>query len=297
MVTTNKGPIHALGVWNAGDDRFHSILSPREAKDIIKASYRRGIRHFDTAFSYKGADSLLFSALRELGAKREEYHLWSKVMPLPTMEKKVEATLRRLGSEYLDILMLHWPTEEESLFESLKTLEHLQASGKAKEIGVSNFPLTLLEKCRKDFPISYHERPLSLIWNKDWQEEKKLPIKTIAYAPGGFGLLGGRYTPSTPPEDSRRDIAALSSPSFPILLEALSTLSEKYSVSPYSIALSWVEEERPWATAMGAGKVEHLDTKTIELSEEEKNTLERLAEEITSSYPMDNIFSHNWLIR
>ena len=109
MKTKNNEVITALGLWNMGACAFHSPLPPREGKDLIKKAFRKGIRAFDTAFSYSEADSMLYSAMREAGIEREEYEIWSKVMPLPTMRKKVDASRRRLGSDYFDILMIHWP--------------------------------------------------------------------------------------------------------------------------------------------------------------------------------------------
>ena len=276
---------------------FHTPLSPREGKDIIKKAYKKGIRAFDTAFSYSGADSMLYSAMREMGVKRDEYEIWSKVMPLPTLRKKVDVSRRRLGSDYFDILMLHWPTREDSLFSSLKTLESLKNEGITKEIGVSNFPLSLLSEIIKDFSISYHERPLSLIWNKEWEEEKKLPINTIAYSPGGFGLLSGNYSPTNPPKDERKTIKALYSPLFPSLLEEIKTLGHKYNVSPYFISLSWVSEMEPWAIVRGVGKEEDLDIMTIQLEEDEVDNLSSIAKEISLSNSSDNIFSHNWMLQ
>ena len=276
---------------------FHTPLSPRDGKDIIKKAYKKGIRAFDTAFSYSEADSMLYSAMREMGVKRDEYEIWSKVMPLPTLRKKVDVSRRRLGSDYFDILMLHWPTREDSLFSSLKTLESLKNEGITKEIGVSNFPLSLLSEIIKDFSISYHERPLSLIWNKEWEEEKKLPINTIAYSPGGFGLLSGNYSPTNPPKDERKTIKALYSPLFPSLLEEIKTLGDKNNVSPYSISLSWVSEMEPWAIVRGVGKEEDLDIMTIQLEEDEVDNLSSIAKEISLSNSSDNIFSHNWMLQ
>ena len=276
---------------------FHTPLSPREGKDIIKKAYKKGIRAFDTAFSYSEADSMLYSAMREMGVKRDEYEIWSKVMPLPTLRKKVDVSRRRLGSDYFDILMLHWPTREDSLFSSLKTLESLKNEGITKEIGVSNFPLSLLSEIIKDFSISYHERPLSLIWNKVWEEEKKLPINTIAYSPGGFGLLSGNYSPTNPPKDERKTIKALYSPLFPSLLEEIKTLGHKYNVSPYFISLSWVSAMGPWAIVRGVGKEEDLDIMTLQLEEDEVDNLSSIAKEISLSNSSDNIFSHNWMLQ
>ena len=193
--------------------------------------------------------------------------------------------------------MLHWPTKEESLFSSLITLESLKNEGITKEIGVSNFPLSLLSEVIRDFPISFHERPLSLIWNKEWEEEKKLPINTIAYSPGGFGLLSGKYSPSNLPKDERKTIKALYSPLFPSLLEEIKTLGHKYNVSPYFISLSWVSAMGPWAIVRGVGKEEDLDIMTIQLEEDEVDNLSSIAKEISLSNSSDNIFSHNWMLQ
>ena len=276
---------------------FHTPLSPREGKDIIKKAYQKGIRAFDTAFSYSGADSMLYSAMREKGVSRDEYEIWSKVMPLPTLRKKVDASRRRLGSDYFDILMLHWPTKEESLFSSLITLESLKNEGITKEIGVSNFPLSLLSKVIRDFPISFHARPLSLISNKEWEQEKTLPINTTAYSPGGFGLLSGKYSPSNLPKDERKTIKALYSPLFPSLLEEIKTLGHKYNVSPYSIAYSWVYVSNPWAIVRGVGNEKDLDIVTIQLEEDEIKKLTSIAKEISLFNSSDNIFSHNWMLQ
>lgn len=276
---------------------FHAPLSGREGKNIIKKAFKKEIRAFDTAFSYSEADSMLYSAMREMGVKRDEYEIWSKVMPVPTLRKKVDASRRRLGSDYFDILMLHWPTTDQSLFSSLKTLESIKNENIAKEIGVSNFPITLLSKVIIDFPISYNERPLSLIWNKEWEKEKKLSINTIAYSPGGFGLLSGRYSLSNPPKDERKNIKALSSPLFPRLLEKIKKLGEKYNTSPYCIALSWVEAMKPWAIVRGAGREKDIEIKKVLLEEGETNELTSLADQISLSSSSDNIFSHNWLLQ
>ena len=280
-----------------GSCDFHSQLSPREGKNIIKKAWKSGIKAFDTAFSYNESDSILYSAMKEARVERDEYEIWSKVMPVPTLRKKVDASRRRLGSDYFDILMLHWPKGDESLFSSLKELESLKNEEVTREIGVSNFPLPLLSSVTKDFPISFHERHLSLIWNKDWKEERNLPIKTIAYSPGGFGLLSGKYSRDYPPQDDRRTIKAFSSPLFPLLMDKINTLSIKYGSSPYSIAYSWVEAMTPWAIVRGAGKEEDLHFNPPFLEEKDIEELTEIADKISLTSPSDNIFSHNWMLR
>ncbi len=275
-----------MGLWNLSSTPFHKALSPNEGKALIKQAYRKGIRYFDTAYSYGDAESMLAGAMRELG--RDDFHVISKVMPVPSAERKAETILRRIGREYADVLLIHWPSCGESLFKALRTLEKLKENGKALAIGVSNFPLPLLESICSDFCITFHERPLSLIWTRDWKEEKKLGLNTLAYAPLGMGILSGRYRAGEDPGDARARLAAISSPSLEKLLEAIG--------HDPATALSWVYGEKPFGVISGYSRMEDLDIldRIGILSENKREELEALAAEITAAEPSDNIFSHNW---
>lgn len=277
----------ALGLWNIGEDRFHTRLSSVEAKRIIKEAYRKGMTTFDSAYSYIDADTILYSALKELGIEREEWRIIEKIMPSPTLERKAEAALRRLHTSFLDIILIHWPAEETILYSSMKTLEKLKEAGKAGEIGVSNFPLPLLKKVSRDFPVTYHERPLSLLWDKDYEEEKKLDIRTLAYAPFGFGCL----------EENRAKLSPLffsSSEAAGKLREELKRISERKGCTVYSTALSWVYERKPYMIIRGASKTSQIDIPLVELNEEEDTLLSNLSRMITAETESDNIFNHKW---
>ena len=278
-----------LGLWNAGEDRFHSRLSAVDAKRIIKAAYRKGISTFDSAYSYLDADTLLRSALAEMNAERKDWKIIEKIMPVPTLGKKADTILGRLGTDYVDVLLIHWPAEDESINRALNTLEALKAKGKAKEIGVSNFPLELLKRIRKDYDITYHERPLSLVWNRDYREEKELGLKTLAYAPLGFGILGGT--------ERREKLEALPYAQSDTLRKLLRTLGEKaerHNTTPAAISYAWVREHQPWAVIRGVSSPAQLDIPSVTLTDDEERELTSLADEITSEAGSDNIFGHDW---
>lgn len=279
-----------LGLWNIGDDSFHRKLDSQEAKALIKSAIRGGITTFDSAFSYKEADSILSSAIRELKIKQEDIEVISKVMPVPTLEKKVDISLKRLSRDYLDILLLHWPSDSESVYSALKALEKLKAADKAKAIGVSNFPYSLLQKAYNDFPIEFHERPLSLIWTKDWDTEKKLNLRTLAYAPLGMGLLTGKYSKKDEIKDNRRNLYAWNLESFKELLAYLDSLDH----TPAETALSWVYCKKPYGIIQGASTIEDLKLSPYALDQETISKLDEFAELITSASTSDNIFSHNY---
>ena len=277
--------IAVMGLWNIGEGKFHRKLSAKEGKGLIKSAYRLGIRDFSSAYSYGDADSILSSAMKELRAS--DWKISTKVMPVPALRRKTETILKRLGRDHVDVLMLHWPAEDESLYRSLKELEKLKDEKVTEDIGVSNFPLPLLRRCSSDFEIRYHERPLSLIWNRDWNEEKTLGIRTLAYAPLGMGILSGKYHSPEDFQDDRRSVSAVGADSLTKLLGTLSGPEE---------ALSWVCHERPYAIISGfsspgdlpiLGKVEELNEKRAEM-------LTELADAVSSSFSRDNIFSHDW---
>ena len=276
----------AMGLWNLSGGSFHKTLEIREGKNLIKAAYKAGIRTFDTAFSYKEASSILSSAMREIG--KDDISIISKVMPVPTLRKKAEAELRRLNADCFDVLLIHWPTKEENLIESLEALSELKAEGRAKSIGVSNFPFSLLKRAVKRFPIEYHERPLSLIWSKDWEEEKALGLKTIAYSPLGMGILSGKYKMRDEITDSRVSLPFMKSSITDEILKEIYGKPEK--------ALSWVYSENPWCVVQGFSSPSQLETlsRITELEEEEKEHLSSLSDRLSEEIEADNIFAHSW---
>ena len=277
----------ALGLWNLSSSSFHRCLSPREGKNLIKAAWKAGIRTFDTAYSYAEASSLLFAAMREMGV-HDDVNIITKVMPVPTLRRRFETELRRMGRDYTDILLIHWPSEEPQLAESLETLTALKNEGKAKEIGVANFPVNLLRWAAERFPISYHERALSLVWSKGWEEEKHLGLRTIAYSPLGMGLLSGRYQKIEEITDRRKDLPILKTAAFPQILKEIKGTPDT--------ALSWVYGENPYGVISGFSTVSDLSIldRIAEIPEDRRKRLSALARLIDSTTDADNIFAHDW---
>ena len=284
-----------LGLWNMGEGLFHALLSPDESKDIIRAALDQGINAFDSAFSYKNADNYLSAVLKERRIERNSVEIISKVMAVPTLEKKADTSLKRLGTDYVDILLLHWPSDDASIFESMKKLERIKHSGKALEIGVSNFPFELLAKTASDFDITYHERPLSVLWTKGWDEEKTLGLKTIAYSPLAMGILAKDESELKSVQDARKDLEIFSSRHTQNAITAIGELADKYGITRKDAAISWVYKEAPEYIAMGASRKEHLLNNPVELSEEEMRMLSEIGAKIAAETVSDNIFSHSYL--
>lgn len=157
----------------------------------IQAAWDTGYRLIDTAMLYRNED-LLGTSLKTLGIPREALFITSKVAEIvqgydQTM-KAVEGSLKRLQTDSLDLLLIHWPVREH-FFETWKALEQLKANGQVRSIGVSNYTiahLELLATQAKEMPVvnqvEYHPylNQQALV---DYDREKD--IATQAWSPLG----------------------------------------------------------------------------------------------------------------
>jgi diketogulonate reductase-like aldo/keto reductase len=116
------------------------VAPGRETRATVEAALAAGYRHVDTAAVY-GNEEDVGAALRASGLPRDEVwvttKLWNRDQGAATTRAALEASLERLGLEYVDLYLLHWP--HELRLESWHLLERLHAEGLARSIGVSNF--------------------------------------------------------------------------------------------------------------------------------------------------------------
>lgn len=133
-VKLNNGvsiPQVGLGVWQSGG----------HTKPAVAAALAAGYRHIDTAAVY-GNEAPVGAALAESGLKREEVFittkLWNADHGYDKGLRAIEASLRRLKLEYVDLYLIHWPVAELRL-DTWRALEQLYADKRARAIGVSNF--------------------------------------------------------------------------------------------------------------------------------------------------------------
>lgn len=115
-----------------------------EAIAALRRGIELGLRHIDTAEMYGSgaAEEVVGEAIR--GVPREQLFITSKVLPSNATYKGTlaacERSLRRIGTQYLDLYLLHWPSSH-PLEQTMRALETLVEQGKARFIGVSNFDL------------------------------------------------------------------------------------------------------------------------------------------------------------
>lgn len=146
--TLNNGikmPMAGIGVF---------MMSPAEAEASVESALKSGVRLIDTANGYMN-ESGTGRGIKKSGVAREDIFLVTKLWPtVYEKETAVDETLKRLGTDYIDLLFLHQPTD--NWREGYKNIEKAYKEGKVKAIGLSNFPDELLKEAIGTMEIKPH---------------------------------------------------------------------------------------------------------------------------------------------
>lgn len=120
-------------------------------REGVADALRIGYRHIDTAQGYDN-ESEVGAGLKDAGVPRDEVFLVSKVRPSNfakgVAKRSTLESLAKLGTDYVDLMLLHWPSNAVPLEEPLEDLAELQREGGVRHIGVSNFPPTWVDRAR-----------------------------------------------------------------------------------------------------------------------------------------------------
>ncbi len=120
--------------------------------ELVDAALQLGYRHLDTAQMY-GNEREVGSGLRGSGLKREDIFLTTKVwfnrLAPGDFERSVDESLEKLALPWVDLLMIHWPNAQIPLAGSIAALCKVKKSGLAKNIGVANFNIAMIEEANK----------------------------------------------------------------------------------------------------------------------------------------------------
>lgn len=134
-----KVPVMALGTFRALDN---------EAYEATIQAIQMGYRHIDTAHIYRNEEQV-GQAIKDSGVPREELFIATKLWPTDygydQALKAFQTSLDKLGLEYVDLYLLHWPRSYQENADSWRALETLYQQGKVKAIGVCNFKIHHLE--------------------------------------------------------------------------------------------------------------------------------------------------------
>ncbi len=173
-------------------------LKGEECAKAVAAAIDCGYRHIDTAAMYDN-EAGVGEGLRASGLGRDKLWVTTKVwwenIGDGALQRSAEASLKKLGLDQVDLLLIHWPNRAIPLAESIKALNDAKRRGYAKHIGVSNFPSRLLDEA-----VSLTQEPIvtnQCEYHPHLDQSKLLAacrrhgIAFVSYCPLGRGSVGG----------------------------------------------------------------------------------------------------------
>jgi aryl-alcohol dehydrogenase-like predicted oxidoreductase len=251
-------PRLGFGGWAVGGTSWGAATDERDRFAAVARAVERGVTFFDTAPTYgDGASEVLLG--RALRADRDRVAIATKVGPRDDARASLEASLRRLQTDYVDLVQLHEAIERWEW--RLDELHELQIAGKARAIGLCNATHLQLARALELVPLVAYQGPYNL-FDRD-VEQRELPLCRerglgfLAYRPLAAGLLTGKYSapPQFPAGDHRAGIYWFRGREFArrrAAIERLEPLAHRRGTSLATLALAWVLQ-RPGVSIVLAG--------------------------------------------
>ena len=216
MTTVNANGVNipsiGFGTWTLRDE---------QATELVQHALEVGYRHVDTAAMYEN-ENAVGEGIRASSLSRETLFLTTKIwhtnLADGDLQRSAEDSLKRLNVDYVDLLLVHWPSKHTPLAETMRALNQVADMGYAKNIGVSNFTVPLLKLASQlsDRPLACNQIEYHPMLNQDivLAACRELGMAVVSYCPlfRGGELFSG---------------------------EPVATLSNKYGKSAAQIVLRW----------------------------------------------------------
>ncbi len=246
-------PVIGFGTWRLKGD---------ECRRLVEEALRLGYRHLDTAVLYEN-EAEVGEGLRASGVRRDEVFVTTKVWRDKLREdevlRSVEGSLRRLGLDQVDLVLIHWPNAEIPLKETLRGLARAKREGMTRAIGVSNFNAALLDEAvgRSDEPIATNQVEYHPYLSQQTllTAQRRHGVPLTAYSP----LAHGKVTDD----------------------ETLNAMAAEKGVTLGQLVLRWLVQQGDVIaipkTANPERAAQNLDVFSFELTEDEMQAVSLLA--------------------
>jgi aryl-alcohol dehydrogenase-like predicted oxidoreductase len=305
----SAGPVISVvgfGAWEAGGTQWGPNESEATVIAAMRAALDAGMTWIDTAETYgKGTSEQLVG--KAIQGRRDELQVFTKVGPSPVgtgfrpdeVANAARESLRRLGTDHVDLYQLHWPDETGvPVEETWGAMASLVDEGLARHIGVSNFDRDLIERCEAVRHVDSLQNEFSLLRRGDlaellpWLDDRG--IGYLAYGPLGFGILSGGLRPDhrfadddwrSGSAEQDEDWEELFSPGrLPAHLERVERLravADRLGTTPAPLALRWAVDQVGVTAAIAgsrnAGHVrENAETGSLKLDDATRGEISKL---------------------
>ena len=257
MRTAGKAniPVLGLGTWQS---------TGQDCIDVVKKALEMGYEHIDTAQAYDN-EKEVGQGIKQSGVARDKFFLTTKIFPDDMKfqpEKLVEAakrSLENLDTDYVDLLLLHWPDDRVPLSETIPALCELQKQGLTRHIGVSNFNIANITEAEK-----YADVPIVVNQVEFHPFIKQNTLQTFL---NNHHILLEAYSPL-----ARGDVFDN---------DTIKEIAEKHNVTPAQISLAWILSDKDRVAIPKTANPDHLqgnlDAINVSLSAEELEKIGHLA--------------------
>lgn len=248
-------PVLGLGTWQSNG---------QDCIDVISQALKMGYEHIDTAQAY-GNEVEVGQGIKQSGVARGNFFLTTKIFPDDMKfepEKLVAAakrSLENLDTDYVDLLLLHWPDDRVPLSETIPALCELQKQGLTRHIGVSNFNIANIIEAKK-----YADVPIVVNQVEFHPFIKQNTLQTFLY---NHHILLEAYSPL-----ARGDV---------FNNETIKQIAEKHGITPAQVSLAWILSDKQRIAIPKTSNPKHLqgnlDAMNVQLSEDELKAIGSLA--------------------
>jgi 1-deoxyxylulose-5-phosphate synthase len=302
-----------LGCMTYGDPKWREWVLPEEQSlPFYRQAYEAGITFWDTAnmYSLGASETITGKAMREFATRRDEIVLATKVynpmgpganqrgLSRKHVMEAIDASLKRLGTDYVDLLIIHRFDYESPVEEQVEALNDVVRSGKALYLGASSmFAWQFMKLIGEQRRRGFHEFiSMQNYYNLAYREEERemMPLclaegKAVTpWSPLARGYLAGSglSAPTTNETtvrgrtDTIGDFLKIGTGQDGAVRQRLIREAERLGVSPAILAMAWVMA-KPWVTApiIGASKPRHLeDALAAQRLKLDERTIRRLEE-------------------
>lgn len=272
------------GCMELGGGRWKTLDAEHNAK-LLRIALDHGVTTFDTAEGYGGgrSEEIVGEALKD---RRKNCVIATKVskehLRAADVKKAAEGSLKRLGTDYIDLLYIHWPNPDIPLSETMPAFAQLKQEGKIRAIGVSNFDVPLMREAMQYAPIDALQPEYNLLERNIERDVlgfcAEHQISVLSYNSIAKGILSGAFhfggakleaedfrneKPLFQPENLERELP---------LLSLLRDIAAQHKASLSQVAIAWVLRQKGMSSAIvGTQNHQHfadnIEAVSVELSD------------------------------
>ena len=248
-------PVLGLGTWQS---------TGQDCIDVVSQGLKMGYEHIDTAQAYDN-EKEVGKGIKQSGVARDKFFLTTKIFPDDMKfepEKLIAAakrSLENLDTDYVDLLLLHWPDDRVPLSETMPALCELQKQGLTRNIGVSNFNIANIIEAKR-----YANVPIVV---NQVEFHPFIKQKTLQTFLNNHHVLLEAYSPL-----ARGDVFDN---------KIIKDIADKHGITPAQVSLAWILSDKHRIAIPKTSNPEHLqgnlDAVKVTLSEDELEKIGSLA--------------------